>query len=164
MSMVRVGVASEVVHACVRSCAWGLVAALALLGCDGREERQRAEARTFLALYEATDHRAPVPERERKIEQLAQLGLSDELVQKARDECVSAHRTLVAAERENERAASQLDRAIAASPGGAALAPEDTVRIGEGIKQAERSLSDARTRFERCEAQARSLSLRFGAR
>ena len=48
-------------------------------GCD-RDERVRAEAHTFLAVYEATDHRASIPERERKVTQLEQLALSEPVV------------------------------------------------------------------------------------
>jgi hypothetical protein len=131
--------------------------------CD-RDDRVRAEAHTFLAVYRATDHRAPIAERERKIVQLEQLTLSEEVVQRARDQCVGAHRALVRAELENETAASQLDKAIAAQPDGGALLAVDTQRIRTGIEQAASSVADARTRFEKCESQARSLSLRFGGR
>lgn len=133
----------------------------ATAGCD-REDRVRAEAHTFLALYRATDHRAPIAERERKIVQLEQLTLSEEVVRAARDQCVGAHRALVRAELENETAAGQLDKAIAAQPDGGSLLAADTLRIRAGIEQAASSLADARTRFEKCEAQARGLSLRFG--
>src|SRR5262245_26405836 len=116
----------------VRLLPWLLLGLTAALGCD-REGRVRAEARTFLALYEATDHRASLPERERKIVQPEQLTLSDEAVRRARDECVGAHRALVEAERANEHAAGQLDRAIAAQPEGGPLAASDTVTIRAGI-------------------------------
>ena len=134
-----------------------------LASCD-RDERVRAEAHTFLAVYKATDHRAPIPERERKIGQLEQLTLSEQVVRAARDECVGAHRALVRAELENDTASSQLDKAIAGQPDGGALKPVDTLRIRAGIEQAASSVADARTRFEKCETQARSLSLRFGTR
>jgi type IV secretory pathway protease TraF len=140
----------------------GVALALAAgLGCS-RDDRVRAEAHTFLALYRATDHRAPIAERERKIVQLEQLTLSEEAVRTARDQCVGAHRALIRAERENETAAGELDRAIAAQPDGGSLMAADTIRIRAGIERAEGSLSDARGRFEKCEAQARTLSLRFG--
>lgn len=132
-------------------------------GCD-REERTRAEARTFLALYEVTDHRAPIAERERKLAQIEQLTLTDPAIAGTRDECVGAHRALIRGERENEQAAAQLDRALSAQPDGGPLDPQQAEHIRAGIVQAERSVGDARARFERCEEQARSLSLRFGAR
>jgi hypothetical protein len=140
-----------------------LVSLPGLPACSS-EGRARAEAHMFLALYEATDHRAPLAERERKIAQLEQLSLSDEVVDKARAECVGAHRALLKAERENELAAVQLDKAVAAQPDGGALPVADTASIRAGIEQAERSLVDARGRFEKCETQARSLSLRYGDR
>jgi hypothetical protein len=143
------------------------VAAVLTLGqltaCD-REGRVRAEARTFLALYEATDHRAPIPERERKVQQMEQLALSEEAVAAARDECVAAHKTLISAERQNEHASKELDKALAAQPKGDALPADEIARIRNEIQAADQSLSDARKRFEHCETQARSLDLRFGDR
>jgi DNA polymerase III delta prime subunit len=140
--------------------------ALALVtgaGCN-RDDRVRAEAHTFLALYKATDHRASIAERERKIAQLEQLTLSEEAVRTARDQCVGAHRALIRAERENETASGELERAVAAQPDGGSLMAADTLRIRAEIERAEGSLTDARGRFEKCEAQARTLSLRFGDR
>lgn len=135
----------------------------ALSGCD-REARTRAEARTFLALYEATDHRAPVLERERKVAQLEQLTLTDAVVRRARDQCVAAHRALIAAEHSNERATKQLDEALAGQPNGEALSEGTTTGIRSGIEQAERSLAEARRLFEKCEADARDLSLHHAER
>lgn len=143
---------------------WLTLCAMVAAGCTDREERLRAEARVFLNLYEATDHRAPIAERERKIEQLEQLSLADEAVRKARDECVDAHRALIRAERENEQASRALDQALSAAPQGEPLAPADTERIRARITGAEAALSDSRSRFERCESQARGLAMRFGKR
>ncbi|MDB4989371.1 MAG: hypothetical protein JWN04_4549 [Myxococcaceae bacterium] len=140
-----------------------LAAGSLLVACD-REGRARAEAHTFLALYMATDHSAPAAERARKITQMEQLTLSDDTVRAARDECVGAHRTLLDSERENELASAQLDKALAALPTNQVLPVADTASIRAGIEKAERSLTDARVRFEKCETQARSLSLRFGER
>jgi hypothetical protein len=141
-----------------------LCTAGAVTGSCDHDDRVRAEAHTFLAVYRATDHRAPIAQRERKIVQLEQLTLSEGVVRTARDECVGAHRALVRAELENETAASQLDKAIAAQPDGGALLAADTQRIRVGIEQAASSVAEARARFEKCETQARSLSLRFGDR
>jgi hypothetical protein len=140
-----------------------IVSGASFSGCD-REGRLRAEARTFLTLYKATDYRASIPERERKLAQLEQLTLTEPLVDAARNECVAAHRALIRAERENEQAAGALDRALIATPDGGVLEPADADRIRAGIVQAERSVGDSRARFGRCEEHARSLSLRFGAR
>ncbi len=141
-----------------------LVTGLAQLAACDREGRVRAEARTFLALYEATDHRAPIPERERKVQQMEQLVLSEEAVRAARDECVAAHKTLISAEQQNEHASVELDKVLAAKGGSEPLPPDEIARIRTEIQSAEGSLSDARKRFEHCETQARSLDLRFGER
>jgi hypothetical protein len=141
-----------------------LVLGLGLLAACDREGRVRAEARTFLALYEATDHRAPIPERQRKVLQMEQLALSEEAVRAARDECVAAHKTLIDAENQNEHASVELDKALAAQPKGEPLGQDEIGRIRTEIQVAEGSLADARKRFEHCETQARSLDLRFGER
>lgn len=132
--------------------------------CGDREERVRAEARGFLTLYEATDHRAPIPERERKVAQLEQLALSDEAVRKTRDECVEAHRTLIRAERENEDASGLLEKAVSAQVGGEPLPVAEAERIRARLTAAEGSIAESRKRFEQCESDTRSLSLRFGKR
>lgn len=141
-----------------------IVLALGQVAACDREGRVRAEARTFLALYEATDHRAPIAERERKVKQMEQLALSEEAVRAARDECVAAHKVLIDAERQNEHASRELDNVLATQPAGEPLPSEEIARIRAEIQTAEGSLSDARKRFERCETQARSLDLRFGDR
>jgi hypothetical protein len=140
----------------------GYMVLAALLGCA--EERQRTEARAFLALYETIDHRQPSAVREEKLSALKQLTLVDVEVKRARDDCVSAHRALLRAEHEHESAAVRLDQAIAKDLKGAPLPPDQAEPIRVSIEQADRSLGDARTRFARCENGARSLSLRFGKR
>jgi hypothetical protein len=143
-------------------CVLGL--SLASGGCDSREQRTRAEARNFLSLYEATDHRAPIAERERKLTQLGQLNLTDETVRKARDGCVQAHRALIHAERENEGAAGKLDKVVAAQLSGEPLPAAEAESIRTRLEAAEGAIADSRKRFERCEEDARGLALRFGER
>jgi hypothetical protein len=138
------------------------VVLMAPSGCG--EERQRTEARAFLALYESLDHRQPAAVREEKLSALKQLTLVDVEVKRARDDCVSAHRALLRAEQEHESAAAKLDQAIAKDLKGAPLPVEQAEPIRVSIEQADRSLADARTRFTRCENGARSLSLRFRQR
>jgi hypothetical protein len=156
-------------HATVRFCATSaalcvLGLTLASSGCDNREQRTRAEARSFLSLYEATDHRAPIAERERKLTQLGQLSISDEAVRKARDGCVQAHRALIHAERENEGAAGKLDKVVAAHLSGEPLPAVEAESIRARLQAAEGAIADSRKRFERCEEDARGLALRFGER
>ena len=140
---------------------YGLVMVLAA-GCGG--DRQRSEAQAFLALYESLDHRQPVAVREQKLTALKQLTLVDLDVKRARDDCVSAHRALLTSETANEAAKSRLDEVISKHLEGSPLPPELTEPIRVGVEQAERSLKEARSRFARCEEEARSLSLRFGKR
>ncbi len=147
-------------------CGW--VAAGLLFGCSvacDSDDRQRDEARRFLALYEQLDHRQPLAQRRAQVTDLAQLPLQAEVVVSARDACVAAHRALIAAEQSHEQAASELERLLAA--GGGDDGPLDGVesaKVRTSIEQAEGALSAARSRFEPCESQTRSLSLRFGVR
>jgi hypothetical protein len=133
-----------------------------LAGFACGEDRLRSESRAFLSLYEVIDHRQPAQIRELKLAALGSLVLTEPDVKKARDECVAAHRALLSAEREHEQAATQLDRAIAQNDNGGPLPAATTELIRQGIDHAEQSLTKARGLFERCENQARSLSLRFG--
>ena len=136
-----------------------------MVGCgNGKDDRVRAEARSFLTLYEATSHRAPIAERERKLEQLNQLTLADETVRKARDECVEAHRALIRAERENEGASGQLDKVVHAHLGGEPLPAIEAEAIKKRIAAAESAVAESRKLFEQCEDETRSLALRFGER
>src|SRR5262245_47087772 len=106
----------------LRGVTMGYMAALALVGCG--EERQRTEARAFLANYETVDLSQPATVRQQKLSALKQLALVDLEVKRARDDCVSAHRALLRAEREQESAALRLDEAIAKDPKGTPLPPE----------------------------------------
>lgn len=134
-----------------------------LLACAAcGDNRLRAESRAFLGLYEVIDHRQPAAIRELKLTALEALVVTEPDVKKARAECVAAHRALLSSEREHEQAAKKLDEAIAQNKEGEPLPPATTELIREGIDHADQSLGKARSLFESCENQARSLSLRFG--
>jgi len=141
-----------------KACCAGLL--LLAVGCgDGR---LRGESRAFLSLYEVIDHRQAPAIRELKLNALSALVLTESEVKKARDECVAAHQALLSSEREHEQAAKKLDEAIAQNADGAPLPAATTELIRQGIDHADQSLGKARSLFESCENQARSLSLRFG--
>jgi hypothetical protein len=147
-------------HLPARACCFAALLWL-LSGCGG-DNRLRSEARAFLTLYESLDHREKPAVRELKLRSLAALVLTEPLVKQARDACMAAHKALLTSEREHEEAARKLDQAIADNTSGAPLPVQATEQIRQGIDQADRSLSAARGLFQRCESQARSLSLRFG--
>ena len=137
-----------------------LLAALGTSACGDR--RLRAEARAFLSVYEALDHRQKPAEREKKLSALRLLVLVEPEVVKARDHCVAGHTALLRSERAHEEAARQLDSALAASPDGAPLRSDATHEIRTQIEQAESSLNAAKADLRQCESEARGLSLRFG--
>jgi len=145
--------------------AYGLLGLSMMLGvgCDS-SARERDEARRFLASYDALDHRDPLKQREREVEALSLLPLHVPSVQHARDACVGAHRALIAAEQAQETAALALDQALAGKVDGSGLDPKEASRVQQSILAAESALSGARTRFAPCEAEARSLALRFAER
>lgn len=134
--------------------------AVAALACGDR--RVRAEARAFLAGFEAIDHRDKPEARETKLLVLEQLVLTEPEVVNARAHCVEGHKALLSSERAHEHAAQQLDRAVAASPEGAPLSPQATEQIRVEIEQADQALARARANLRQCENEARGLSLRFG--
>ena len=137
-----------------------LSASLFAVACGDR--RLRAEARSFLAVYQGMDHRQKADEREKKLSELRLLALVEPEVVQARDHCVTGHTALLRAERAHEDAARKLDEAIAKSPDGAPLAADATHAIRAQIEEADGALSNARTSLRQCETQARGLSLRFG--
>lgn len=141
----------------VALCVW---LSVALYGCS--DARLRDESRAFLARYEAIDHREPAAKRERKVQALEQLVLTEPPVVKARERCVAGHTALLASERTHEHAAEQLDRAVAEAPAGAPLSAQATEQIRDEIERADTALGRAREHLRQCENEARGLSLRFG--
>jgi hypothetical protein len=136
------------------------VLAVAAPACGDR--RVRAEARAFLASYEAIDHREKPEARETKLLLLEQLVLTEPEVVNARTHCVEGHKALLSSERGQEHAAQRLDREVAASPNGAPLSAQATEQIRLEIEQADQALARARANLRQCENEARGLSLRFG--
>ncbi|HEX6242928.1 MAG TPA: hypothetical protein VFZ61_18575 [Polyangiales bacterium] len=137
-----------------------LFASLCAAACGDR--RLRAEARSFLAVYEGLDHRQKSAQREKKLTDLRLLVLVEPEVVQARDHCVAGHTALLRAERAQEEAARKLDTALAGSTDGAPLGEQTTQEIRTQIEEADGALNDARSSLRQCETQARGLSLRFG--
>ncbi len=132
------------------------------LGALGCGDGARTEARAFLTRLDVIDHRDKAASREEKLAVLEQLVLSEPEVVTARRHCLEGHRALLSSERAQEQAAAALDRALAASPGGAPLSGQASEQIRTEIEQAERSLARARANLGQCENEARGLRLRFG--
>jgi hypothetical protein len=139
-----------------------IVAVLGMCALACGEGRVRAEARAFLTRFELIDHREKPAAREQKLAALEQVALSEPEVVAARKHCLEGHRALLSSERAQEQAAAALDRALAASPGGAPLSGQASEQIRGEIEQAERALARARASLGQCENEARGLRLRFG--
>jgi hypothetical protein len=138
-----------------------LFACLTLAGGCG-QDRERREARAFLAVFDSMDHRQKAEDREQKLSQLRLLSLVEPAVVQARDHCVTGHTALLRSESAHEEAGRKLDEALLASPD-KPLEPQASEQIRKQIEQAEKALNNARISLRQCEAQARSLSLRFGS-
>lgn len=139
-----------------------LALVLGLTACDSSQV-ERVEAQRLIAAYEALTAAVGQSGREARLEALGQLPLRREAPRKARDLCVDAHRALLDAESEQEKASAMLEQAIAGK-GGDPLDPDQIAPIQATIERSELSLKSARGRFGECEAAIRDLALRYDKR
>ena len=149
-----------------RQLKWVVFALLCACSCsrDSGEARLRAEARTFLKLYEAVHLSDQEAQRAARISALAAAPLSDENVRHARDLCVAGQRELLQQEQLQEANSSEIDRALASSKQGAPLDPSLVERLRAKVTESEQALRRAQDQLHACEAATRSLSLRFAPR
>jgi hypothetical protein len=133
------------------------------LACDG-DGQLRDDARRFLAGYTAITYDLRGAELEKRVGALAALPLAQAEVRETRDLCVAGHRAMLAQERAQEAHAAEVDRALASSKQGAPLDTATLGRLKDKLDVAQGALTTAREKLERCEAQARSLDMRFGPR
>lgn len=130
----------------MRSCvAWVVVGACVVAACDlGGAERE--QVRAFLARVAAVDLRAPAEERERQIAALRDVALSDPGLVRVREQCVSAHAGLLAAERAQAAARQELDRA-----GPSGLEQVALTRIAGDVARAGQTLRAAQAVLPECQ-------------
>jgi hypothetical protein len=133
------------------------------LGCDS-DAQLRDDTGRFLAGYTAITYDLRGAELEKRIGALAALPLGEAEVREARDLCVAGHRAMLNQERAQEAHAAEVDRALAGSTDGAPLDTATLAGLKEKLDAAQTALTSAREQLERCEAQARSLAMRFGPR
>jgi hypothetical protein len=131
------------------------------LACD-EDAQLRDDARRFLAGYTAITYDLRGAELEKRLGALAALPLGEPAVRETRDLCVAGHRAMLEQERAQEAHAAQVDRALAGSTDGAPLDAATLAGLKEKLDSAQTALTAAREKLERCEGQARSLSMRFG--
>jgi hypothetical protein len=134
-----------------------LALAAAALGC---EPDARNDANLFLDRVQRIDLDDPVEERQRLVGSLASLPLEAESVQRARDACVEAHRTILEAEALHARARS----AVEAHGEESAIAVPERQRIERDIQRSNRAIARSRELFARCHRLTRDLELRYRSR
>lgn len=137
-------------------CIAALAAALPLaLGC---EPDARNDANLFLDRVKRIDLDDPVEQRRELVDRLAALPLSAEEVQRARDACVEAHRTLLEAEDRHAQARTAVAGATESD-----IAITERQRIEQDIQASNRALERSRQLFPRCQRLTRDLELRYGS-
>ena len=137
-----------------------LVLALALAACD--DGRARNEAMLFLDRYQIIEIDQPFEERRPLVEGLERLAISDVDVDRARDACVEAHRSLLDAEERHASARHELVEAVGAE--GAEVPPEVAARIETAIDESNAAIERSPALFSTCYAEVRALEGRFHRR
>jgi hypothetical protein len=134
-----------------------LVLAACAIGC---EPDARNDANLFLDRVRRIDLDDPVEERRRLVDSLASLPLSAEPVQRARDACVEAHRTILEAEELHARARSAVEEHEDESQ----MPITERQRIERDIQESNRAIERSREMFTRCHRLTRDLELRYRSR
>jgi hypothetical protein len=146
---------------------WVIVASTFLcvwtLACDS-DGQLRDDARRFLTLHEAIRYDAPSAERAAKVDELARIALGEEAVRAVRDMCVTAHRALLTEQAVQDENAAKVEQALAHTRDGSPLPPATLELLRKGLGDSSAAISRAQEQLQNCEAQARSLGLRFGRR
>lgn len=135
----------------------GLVLCLLALGC---EPDPRNDAHLFLDRVQHIDLDDPLEERRRRVESLATLPVSSEVVQSARDACVEAHRAIIEAEQASARARAVLDR----YPDEADIPVNERQDIEQDLRTSNRAMERSRDLFSRCHRMTRDLRVRYQRR
>lgn len=138
------------------------VSTVSLLFFVACEDTERTEARALLKRLQSIDIRLPVNKRQIELSQLESLVLNEKELDRARDHCVRAHKALIAAEVEQERAKRILDKATALDPN-VSIDDPDFVVIAEAIERSNSELKRAKDIFPGCEREIRKLELRFAS-
>ncbi len=136
------------------------VSALALAACD--DGRARNEAMLFLDRYQVIEIDDPIEERGPLVEALERLALSDADVDRARDTCVEAHRSLLDAEERHAAARHELVTAMGEE--GAEVPPDVAARIEAAIDESNAAIERSPALFSSCYREVRALESRFHRR
>jgi hypothetical protein len=131
------------------------VVILAFVVCCGCGNSSRAEAQALLERISAVDLHASFAHREARVKALRDLPLASPELAKVRDACSKAHGGLLAAERSQAVARSELDRLAAATD----RDQSDLAAVATRLKAAAAQLAAAQAALPLCEARAKELAL-----
>lgn len=141
----------------------GGLAAVALF--SNRDDRSRNDALLFLDRYGELDVDDPVDDRRERVEALAAIPFSAGDVDRVRDTCVEAHRTLILAEDRGTEARAAFDRATAGGRVAESEIPTETrASIEAALAESNDALARAREQLPRCMSEARRLEVRYQQR
>lgn len=133
---------------------------IGLVACD--DGRARNEAMLFLDRYQVIEIDDPLEERRPLVEGLERLALSDAEVDRARDTCVEAHRSLLDAEERHAAARHELVTAMGEE--GAEVPPDVAARIETAIDESNAAIERSPALFSSCYREVRALESRFHRR
>lgn len=137
----------------------------AMLFLTRQDDRTRNDALLFLDRYEALDVDDPLETRRPLVEALAAMPFAAAEVDRVRDGCVEAHRTLILAEERGAEAREIFDRATEGGrvPEGD-IPTEVRASIEAALSESNEALPRARAQLRECMDGARGLSVRFQPR
>lgn len=137
----------------------------AMLFLTRQDDRTRNDALLFLDRYEALDVDDPIDVRRPLVSALAEMPFAAEEVDRVRDGCVEAHRTLIVAEERGAEAREIFERATGGGRVPESEIPTDVrASIEAALAESNEALPRARAQLRDCMDDARRLQVRFQPR
>jgi hypothetical protein len=134
-----------------------LVLLLALLACDDKAQRERAEAGRVLRNLEVVRN-APNENKRRPAEELAHSVCTAPVVCSARDSCADAYLHLATGTEAALRVKHELDLLEASPDAG----PEKMGQMAEELDRADREINGAKDSLRKCEEAASNMRRAYG--
>ncbi|MBN1653669.1 MAG: hypothetical protein JXA30_07825 [Deltaproteobacteria bacterium] len=126
------------------------------------EDRERKESRLLLERLRSVDIRMPYDKRKSAVTQIEALVFTEKKLSQIRDRCVRAHRALIEAEEQQEKAKRVLERATALDAN-ASIKEPDLAVIAEAVSRSNDEIKRAKDAFPSCDRAIRGLELRFAS-
>lgn len=136
--------------------ALGLIA-FVVVGCT---TETRLQAQRIVKISAKIDPALPAAMRQPHIDALGKLPLSDKMLKRVRDMCVKAHRALVVAELEHDRAMASFKSAELDSGSESKFTAEKIAALEKMLSKSNRSLASAQKLLPACQSRLRDLRLK----